>query len=80
MHTAPAEYVNLVRIEKACELLKTTEDRVEEIALKTGFHTAGPFIRSFKKLTGYSPLQWKKMEGQSENNLRNYKVSVLKGW
>lgn len=80
MHTAPAEYVNLVRVEKACELLRTTEGKVEDIAVKTGYHTTETFIRNFKKLTGYSPLQWRKMEKRRENNLQNYNISVLKGW
>lgn len=80
MHTVPAEYVNLVRVEKACELLLMTEDRVEEIAVKTGFRSTETFIRNFKKLTGLSPLQWRKAEKQGENNLQNYNVTVLKGW
>lgn len=80
MHTAPAEYVALVRVEKACELLEKTEERVEDIALKVGFHASATFIRNFKKLTGYSPLQWRKMAKQKENNLLQYNVSILKGW
>ncbi|MCI8490329.1 MAG: helix-turn-helix transcriptional regulator [Lachnospiraceae bacterium] len=80
MNIAPAEYINLIRIENACELLRMTEYRVEDIAVRTGFHSTETFIRNFKKLTGYSPLQWRKMEKQKENNLQNYNVSILKGW
>ncbi len=80
MNTAPAEYINLVRVEKACKMLRMTEDGVKEIAVKSGFCTTETFIRNFKKLTGLSPLQWKKAEKQGETNLQNYNVTVLKGW
>lgn len=80
MHAAPIEYVTLVRIEKACELLETTEERVEEIAFKVGYHASATFIRNFKKLTGYSPLQWRKMVKQREDNLLQYNISILRGW
>ena len=77
MHAAPIEYITLVRIEKACELL---EERVEEIAFKVGYHASATFIRNFKKLTGYSPLQWRKMVKQREDNLLQYNISILRGW
>ncbi len=48
-------YVNLVRIEKAVEMLRTGDDNVTEIADKCGFGTIRNFNRIFKLLTGYSP-------------------------
>lgn len=48
MHTAPAEYINFVRVEKACRMLRMTEDGVKEVAVKSGFSTTETFIRNFK--------------------------------
>ena len=76
----PVEYINLVRIEKACELMKTQDIKMEDIAVKVGFPVFTTFSRNFKRITGYSPLQWKKMIKKEDNVLLDYKVSVLKGW
>lgn len=51
-NTSPAEYINLVRIDHACELLTQTDDKIEDIAMRTGFQTTGAFTRNFKKLAG----------------------------
>lgn len=54
------EYVNIKRVEKATELLESTELSMEEIALKTGFSSAAYFAKIFKKIKGTSPLKFKK--------------------
>lgn len=80
MNTSPAEYVNLVRTERACELLAKSDYRLEDIAVRTGFQTSATFIRNFKKITGVPPHQWRNEARQKEDNPANYNVSVLKGW
>lgn len=79
-NTSPAEYINLVRIDHACELLAKTDEKIEDIAIKTGFQTTGSFTRNFKKLVGELPKDWRKKVKESETNLGNYNVSLLKGW
>ena len=54
------EYINARRIEKAIELLVKTNLSVEEISRKTGFTSASYFSKTFKKMKGVSPLQYKK--------------------
>lgn len=54
------EYINTRRIEKALELLAKTNLSVEEISRRTGFTSASYFSKTFKKLKGISPLQYKK--------------------
>lgn len=49
------KYVNLLRIEKAKELLVTTDDSISEIALSVGFQSLHYFSRFFKQKTGQSP-------------------------
>jgi len=54
------EYINARRIERAEELLKSTEDRIEEISQKVGFSSAAYFSRLFKQKHGVSPLSYRK--------------------
>lgn len=79
-NTSPAEYINLVRIDHACELLAKTDDKIEDIAVRIGFQTTGAFTRNFKKLVGELPKDWRKKVRDSETNVGNYNVSLLKGW
>lgn len=51
-----SQYLNIVRIERAIELIKENGNRsVTEIAEICGFGTIRNFNRIFKQLTGYSP-------------------------
>ena len=54
-------YITLTRMEKAKELLKETEDSVEEIAIKTGFINVKSFVRVFKKYYNTTPIKFRKM-------------------
>jgi two-component system, response regulator YesN len=53
------DYLNKVRIENACELLKDIQYKTYEIAYKTGFHDEKYFSFIFKKVTGMSPSQFR---------------------
>ncbi|MBQ5816375.1 MAG: helix-turn-helix transcriptional regulator [Oscillospiraceae bacterium] len=63
--STPIEFVNHLRIEKACEMLKMHKTSVTEAALETGFESLSYFIRRFKRQMGVSPSQYKKQ------NLKN---------
>ncbi|MDD3146248.1 MAG: AraC family transcriptional regulator [Candidatus Riflebacteria bacterium] len=56
------QYLNAVRVSKACELLSETDLSIEAIALKTGFNNPSYFFRVFKKQTGKLPLGWRKTD------------------
>ena len=56
----PIEYINRVRISKACDLLSLSTMNVTEISLECGFESLSYFIRQFKKITGVSPSEYKK--------------------
>lgn len=56
------DYTNQVRIEKAKELLLTTNISTQMIAEQVGFNNRISFVRSFKKFTSVNPgeYRWKK--------------------
>ena len=58
MNVGFADYLCSYRIEKAKELLQTTNMRVYEVALFVGFEDAAYFSRFFKRYTGVSPKKF----------------------
>ena len=52
------DVINARRVEKAKELLQTTNMRVYEVALFVGFEDAAYFSRFFKRYTGVSPKKF----------------------
>lgn len=55
-----SQYLNHVRIDRACKMLAETSVSIEEIALTAGFSNPSYFFRVFKKETGKLPLEWRK--------------------
>jgi len=53
------DYVRQVRIERACHELATTDLPIVEIALAAGFCDQSHFTRTFKRLTGVAPSQYR---------------------
>ena len=80
MNMSPVDYINLVRIQKACDLLKKTTDSMDIVAQKVGFTTTSTFNRNFKKFLNTSPYQWKINPENYETKLLNYNISARKGW
>lgn len=80
MNMTPVEYVNFVRVKKACELIDKTDISMEDVAERVGFVTPSTFNRNFRRIIGTSPYQWKKRPGNHEGKLLEYKISALKGW
>lgn len=54
------EYIGRVRVEKAKHLLADPSRRVSEIAFETGFQSLSQFNRTFRRVTGISPTQYRK--------------------
>lgn len=57
------DYLNGVRIEKAKELLRTSEKKMYQIARGVGYDNVKYFFRVFKKKTGVTPEQYRNSEG-----------------
>lgn len=56
----PTEYIQKLRIEEACELLKETNKKVIEIAYDVGYKDVKFFTEIFKRITGKTPLEYRK--------------------
>ena len=54
------EYLNQYRIEKASVLLKNTDGQISAIAASVGFEDINYFSRTFKKIKGISPGEYRK--------------------
>jgi len=66
LQLGPLEYAKLVRLDRAANLLRRTNQSLKQIAASTGFYDAFHLSKSFKKVYGLSP--------------KNFKVSKLNEW
>jgi AraC-like DNA-binding protein len=80
MNMAPVEYINLVRVQMACENMKKANDSMNDIAIKSGFESTSTFNRNFKRIVGTTPYQWKKDPYNYESKLLLFNISAAKGW
>ncbi len=56
----PLNYLINIRIAEAIKLLKRSEAHVTDIAFDVGFYSSQHFATTFKKLTGYTPSEFRK--------------------
>ena len=55
----PTEYIQNVRVQKARELIETSNLPIETIASRVGYEDTGAFRKIFKRLTGLSPREFR---------------------
>lgn len=55
-----ADYVMRLRVRTSLGLLRTSEQNLTQIAMNCGFSTSAAFNRSFKKVTGMMPSEYRK--------------------
>jgi len=60
---SPNEYINIIRMKKAAELLITTDLNIAEISYSVGVEDPSYFTRHFKSQFGKTPLQFRKQQG-----------------
>ncbi len=58
------DFVNRVRINRACQLLAETHRRIGEIAAETGFNNLANFNRRFLELKGMTPTEFRRQAGE----------------
>jgi AraC-like DNA-binding protein len=57
---SPLNYLINIRISEAIKLLKRPGEQITDIALDVGFYSSQHFATTFKKLTGYTPSEFRK--------------------
>lgn len=80
VNMSPMEYINLVRVQQACDMMQKTRYSMEDIALRVGFSSVSAFNRNFRKIIGTSPYQYKKNRNNYQGNLANATITVKDGW
>ncbi len=74
MKMSPVKYINQVRIRRACDELKRTNESMAAISARAGFSTLSTFNRNFRRIMGISPQQWRKNPEQYEWKLLEYDI------
>lgn len=80
MNMTPVDYINMVRIQMACNQMLKANVSMTQIAESVGYQTLSTFYRNFKKFTGMSPYKWYLNSDNYEGKLHNFKISAHKGW
>jgi len=60
MGVTPLDYLTLLRVEHAKELLVNTDLTIRDVSAQVGYYDSGSFIRRFKQVTGETPLQYRR--------------------
>lgn len=58
--TAPIQYTKQLRIQKAAELLESTDEKVSDIGALCGFQEMSYFAKSFREMKGCTPREYRK--------------------
>ncbi len=64
---SPLDYLQMVRIERACALLYGDQYSVTDIGMKVGYSSPSSFSRQFRRIYGVSPSQWRQKMRSEEN-------------
>ncbi|MCR4727550.1 MAG: AraC family transcriptional regulator [Lachnospiraceae bacterium] len=80
MGTNPLDYLNSVRIFRACDLLRSTEDSVLSISETVGFKSIATFNRRFSELMRMTPRDYRTHMRQSEKSNEKQTILEFTGW
>ncbi len=56
----PSDYLRMIRIKKAKEILATTRYRIIDVAMQVGYYNSSSFTRAFREVEGITPGQYRK--------------------
>jgi AraC-like DNA-binding protein/copper chaperone CopZ len=57
-------YINMLKIEKAKEMILFEDDKLTDIAQKLNFNSLSAFSAQFKKITGFNPSHFKNVKNK----------------
>ncbi len=70
------DYIKRRKLSEAAEYLQSTNEDVLTTAVLYGFHSQEVFTRNFKKLFGYPPAQFRKLQPCDWRALKTNKINV----
>ena len=78
---APVEYLNWFRINISCSMIRETNDRLQDIALKCGFNDFSYFIKIFHRYKKMTPLKYRncRNEKNPDVNIDDKEYDVADG-
>ncbi len=65
----PSEYLQMVRIDKAKEILATTRYRIIDVAMQVGYMNSSSFTRTFREIVGVTPGQYRRQAIEATGTL-----------
>ena len=80
VNMSPTDYLNLIRVRRACALMSRRDAPMDWIAAACGFASVSAFSRNFKKFMDITPYQWKLREQREDARAGRYSISAYKGW
>ncbi|PCI02734.1 MAG: hypothetical protein COB78_12135 [Hyphomicrobiales bacterium] len=57
-----SQYINKLRVEEACHLLKNSDMQITQIVFASGFNTKSNFNREFARVINKTPSQWRSVQ------------------
>ncbi|MEE0945711.1 MAG: AraC family transcriptional regulator [Acutalibacteraceae bacterium] len=63
-----SQYLNMLKINYAKELLLSTPLKITEVCYECGFASQSNFLRLFKEYTGFSPLEFRKKDSEKNKS------------
>ncbi len=63
-NTTPSNYIQLLRLQHACLLLKNTSYTISEIATRSGFSNSNYFTRQFRDKFRMTPKEYRNLNGK----------------
>lgn len=64
---SPSDYIRNIKLQKACELLRTTDIDISQVAYALGFTAQSHFSTLFKRFTGMTPSEYRANEKREGN-------------
>ena len=60
----PIQYLKRFRIQRACEIIGSTDRKIAEIAAECGFQDPAYFNRAFREIKGMTPGEYRQLTGE----------------
>lgn len=80
MGSSPLEYLNRTRIQKACLLLRSTEESILSISENVGFRSVSSFNRSFIQIMNVNPRTYRMEVRKKDKKNERQIIMEFTGW